>query len=67
MLLEDGDMKLAGKHDGEVGGLVHDGHRLRLVVAHVDVWLVDAQRAAREGLAELSGEGRGSRREGGRW
>ena len=39
--------------------LIHDLHRLRLVVAHVDVGLVDAQRAAREGRAELSEEGVG--------
>ena len=39
------------------GCLVHHVHRLRLVVAHVDVGLVDAQRAARDSLAELSGEG----------
>ena len=46
---------------GCLGSLVHDDHRLRLVVAHVDVGLVDAQRAAREGRAELSGEGEGGK------
>ena len=39
--------------------LIHDEHRLRFVVAHVDVGLVDAQRAARERRAELSEEGVG--------
>ena len=37
--------------------LVHDGRRLWLVVAHVHIGIVDAQRAARERRAELSGEG----------
>ena len=37
----------------------HDGRRLRLVVAHVYVGIVDVQRAARERRAELSGEARG--------
>ena len=39
------------------GCLVHDVRRLRLVVAHVGVGLVDAQRAARERRAVLSEEG----------
>ena len=49
------------KQAEERGCLVHLLHRLRLVVAHVDVGLVDAQRAARERLAELSGEGEGGK------
>ena len=43
------------------GCLVHHVHWLRLVVAHVDGGLVDAQRATRERLAELSGEGEGGK------
>ena len=46
-------------NQAEAGPLVHGGRRLRLVVAHVDVGLVDAQRAARERRAELSEEGVG--------
>ena len=65
MLLEDGDRKWLVEELEPGGGwgmpLVHGGRRLRLVVVHVDVGLVDAQRAARERLAELSGEGEGGK------
>ena len=44
------------------GCLVHGDRRPRLVVVHDHVGFVDAQRAARERLAELAGRRRGGGR-----